>query len=176
MIIDPVIAAPENYGDPPQLPIFEGGVHPAAKRKNSFSSPQEMAERLLQRGAYHLFERRMLDDYCEHGLIRQESGEYQLACPPEIEASVYMAARSNGVVYDSVRALDIPVLIMRAQLPPEDRSAMDFASSPTWPGLVNEFKHGREIHYADTTHFIPMQIPDEVVRVLREEVAAWQPA
>jgi lipase len=173
VLIDPTIAAPESYAEQPQ-PVFEGGVHPASRRKNSFSSPLEMAERLLQKGAYHLFERRILDDYCEHGLIRTESGEYQLACPPEIEASVYMASRSNGRIYDSVRSLDIPVLILRAQLPSADRTAMDFSSSPTWPGLVNEFRHGREIHYPDCTHFIPMQIPDEVVRVLQLELDSWQ--
>ena len=174
VLIDPTIAAPESYAEAPPM-VFEDGVHPAAKRKNDFTSPREMAERLLQRGVYHLFERRMLDDYCEHGLVQQDSGEYRLACPPEIEASVYMAARSNGEIYDSVHALDIPVLILRAQLPPVERMAMDFASSPTWPGLVDEFRNGREIHFADCTHFIPMQIPDEVVRVLREEIAAWDP-
>ncbi len=172
VLLDPTISAPDVYTQPP-LEI-EGGIHPAARRKNSFSSPQEMAERLLEKGAYHLFERRILNDYCEHGLVRQESGEYLLACPPEIEASVYMTNRSNSGIYDSVRKLDIPVLILRAQLPPADRSVMDFSSSPTWPGLVNEFRHGREIHYADCTHFIPMQIPDEVVRVLQQEIAGWQ--
>jgi lipase len=173
VLIDPTIAAPESYAQAQPM-VFEGGIHPAAKRKNDFTSPQEMSERLMQRGVYHLFERRMLDDYCEHGLVRQASGDYRLACPPEIEASVYMAARSNGEIYDSVHALDIPVLILRAQLPPVERMAMDFASSPTWPGLVNEFKHGREIHYPDCTHFIPMQIPDEVVKVLQQEVQGWQ--
>jgi pimeloyl-ACP methyl ester carboxylesterase len=174
VVIDPVIGAPDSYLDPQPVAAFEGGVHPAAKRKNSFSSPQDMAERLLQKGAYGHFERRMLDDYCKHGLVQTEAGDYQLACPPEVEASVYMAARSNGAIYDSVRSLDIPVLVLRAQLPPADRTAMDFAWSPTWPELVNEFKHGREIHYADCTHFIPMQIPDEVVRVLQQEVKGWQ--
>ena len=69
---------------------------------------------------------------------------------------------------------DIPVLVLRAQLPPEDRSMIDFASSPTWPGLANEFKQGREIYYPDCTHFIPMQIPDEVVRVLQQEIESWR--
>ncbi len=176
LLMDPTISAPESFAEPQPPEVFEGGVHPAARRKNNFSSPQEMVERLLQKGAFHLFEPRILADYCEHGLVRSESGGYQLACPPRIEASVYMARRSNAAIYDSVRSLDIPVLILRAQLPPADRTKMDFSSSPTWPGLVNEFKQGREIHYPDCTHFIPMQIPDEVVRVLQQEVDSWQPS
>jgi lipase len=174
VLMDPTIPAPETYTGPQPRMVFEGGVHPIAKRKNNFSSPQEMAERLLQKGAYHLFERQMLDDYCEHGLIPTESGEYQLACPPEVEASVYMAARGDGGIYDNVRALEIPVLVLRAPPPSADKTVMDFSTSPTWPGLVNEFKHGREIYRPDCTHFIPMQIPDEVVGLIRQEIEAWQ--
>ena len=85
-----------------------------------------------------------------------------------------MTNRSNAAVYESVRSLDIPVLVLRAMPPPVDTTAMDFASSPTWPGLADEFKHGREIHYADCTHFIPMQIPDEMVRVVQQELVSWR--
>lgn len=96
-----------------------------------------------------------------------------LLCPPEIEASVYVTARTNGGVHDSARALNIPVTIMRAQLPPTERSEMDFASSPTWPELVGEFKRGRDLHYPACSQFIPLQMPDEVIRVLQEEIDAW---
>jgi hypothetical protein len=41
---------------------------------------------------------------------------------------------------------------------------MDFASSPTWPGLVHEFRDGREVHLAEHTHFLPMEAPDLVAR------------
>jgi pimeloyl-ACP methyl ester carboxylesterase len=176
LLMDPTITAPESFTESQPQPRagVEGGMHPAARRKNNFSSPQEMAERLVEKGAFHLFEPRILADYCEHGLLPIASGGYELACPPKIEASVYMARRSNAAIYDSVRSLDIPVLVLRAQLPPEDRSMIDFASSPTWPGLANEFKQGREIYYPDCTHFIPMQIPDEVVRVLQQEIESWR--
>ncbi len=63
--------------------------------------------------------------------------------------------------------------IMRAQLLPAERSRMDFASSPTWPELIGELKQGRDLHYPECSHFIPMQMPDEVIRALREEVDAW---
>ena len=46
---------------------------------------------------------------------------------------------------------------------------MNFSSSPTWPGLVNEFRHGREIHFPDRTHFLPMETPDEIAKLILEE-------
>jgi hypothetical protein len=83
-----------------------------------------------------------------------------------------MTSRTNAAVYDSIRALEIPVLILRAKAPPSERDVMDFACSPTWPGLVHEFRDGREVHLAEYTHFLPMQAPELVARyVLGEEAA-----
>jgi pimeloyl-ACP methyl ester carboxylesterase len=175
VLLDPTIAAPEAYENPPPM-IFEGGVHPAARRKNHFDSPEDMVARLLPKGAYALFEPRILDDYCRYGLVPAEGGGYELACHPEMEASVYAAARTNGAVYASAHSLSIPVTVMRGMEPTAERSAADFSISPTWPRLAGEFENGRDIHLKDCTHFIPMQMPDEVVRVLIEEVAAWQRA
>jgi hypothetical protein len=43
---------------------------------------------------------------------------------------------------------------------------MDFSSSPTWPELVKEFRYGREIHFPEHTHFLPMEIPDRVAELI----------
>jgi lipase len=174
VLLDPTISAPDAYAAAPER-TFEGGVHPATRRKRDFDSPDAMKERILPKSAFRLFDPRVFDDYCRYGLLPTEDGRYTLACPPEIEASVYMASLSNGRIYDSVRGLEIPVTIMRAMEPSAEHPPGDFAVSPTWPGLVDEFPNAREFYYPDCTHFLPMQIPDEVIRILREEVAAWQP-
>ncbi len=102
LLLDPTIASPESYANPPPE-YAAGGTHPGAKRKRLFASPDEMAERLSGKGAYHLFEPGILRDYCRHGLEKLASGEFQLLCLLEIEASVYMTARANGGVHDSAR-------------------------------------------------------------------------
>jgi pimeloyl-ACP methyl ester carboxylesterase len=116
----------------------------------------------------------MFRDYCEYGLRPAEDGDgFELACPPEIEASVYMSSHTNGRVFESARSLEIPVLVLRAQEPSgEMTGAMAFSASPTWPGLAAEFPNGREIHYPDRTHFLPMEIPDEVAALIRTELEA----
>ena len=83
-----------------------------------------------------------------------------------------MSARSNGSVYDSVHALEIPVTVVRAKLP--INQAHDFSSSPTWPGLSAQFSNGRDIHFADCSHFIPMQKPNAVIDIIKEEISAWR--
>jgi len=172
VLLDPTVASPEAYIDAPALDFSQ--LHPAAKRKNHFGSPEDMRDRLLPKGAYHLFEPRVLMDYCKYGLLPCEDGGYELACHPKMEASVYQTARTNGAVHDSARALTIPVTIMRAMEGSGELNQADFSVSPTWPKFVTEFQNGREFHLKDCTHFIPMQMPDRVIAVIAEEVAAWQ--
>ena len=172
VLIDPVIAAPEAYeGGGWKIPGVGEAPHPTAKRRRHFDSPEEMFERFCDRVPYNVFQPEALRDYCVHGLLPEEDGDgYTLACPPEIEASVYMAGRNSSGVFASARALEIPVLILRAKLPPAERDVMDFSSSPTWPGLVGEFRRGREIHFPEATHFLPMESPGRVAELILAEV------
>jgi hypothetical protein len=50
--------------------------------------------------------------------------------------------------------------------PPPDRDWMDFRYSPTWPGLIDHFRRGRELHLPDETHFLPMEKPEFVARLI----------
>ncbi len=171
--IDPVIPAENDFLDTDSP--FSGGVedHPTVNRRNEFDSPEQMAERLRSKGSFGLFHPDILMDYCTHGLMPNEKGKgYVLACPPDVEAGIYMSSRSNHSIYEAVHSLVIPVLILRAKEPAADRNLMDFSSSPTWPGLVGEFQQGREIFFPDKSHFLPMQIPDKVTKIIADEINA----
>lgn len=168
VLIDPVIAPPTDYrGDGRTTSLLKGQPHPTAKRKNRFKSAEEMFERFKDRLPYSVFDPEALRDYCTYGLLPAADGNgFVLACPPEIEASIYLSGRTNPGIYDSIRALDIPVLILRAKEPPVERAIMDFAFSPTWPRLVHQFRKGCEIYFADRTHFLPMEIPERVAALI----------
>jgi lipase len=173
VLIDPVIVAPEEYAA--SVTMGPDWQHPTAKRRNHWASPDEMFERFKDRPPFSAWNRAVLRDYCNYGLLPDPSGDgFVLACPPEFEAAVYMAARGNAAVYDSVRAIDVPVLLVRVMEPPPDRDWMDFRYSPTWPGLINHFRAGREIHLPDETHFLPMEKPEVVARLIRDP--SWPPA
>jgi lipase len=172
VLVDPVIVSPDDYaGGGWMVSKLAGEQHPTAKRKRHFRSPEEMIERFRDRVPYRDFDPDALRDYCTHGLLPAEDTDgFLLACPPEIEASIYTTSRTNPGVHDNITALDLPVLILRAKLPPADRTVMGFSSSPTWPGLVDEFRKGREIHFADRTHFFPMETPEQVAKLILEEI------
>ena len=171
LLLDPVISAPESY-EAMVTPADFTELHPASKRRNRFASIDDMHDQLRNKSAFPLFNERIFDDYCTYALEPEDDG-VRLCCEPEVEANVYMGARSNKGVFDAVHQLDIPVTIVRAQLPDPDK-LIDWSGSPTWPNLWREFSQGVE-HYWDTcTHFIPMQRPDEVVQVIAAEVDQWR--
>jgi len=168
VLIDPVITSPAVYvAHDPWGPWSDDEPHPTAKRRNHWASPEEMYARFSARPPFSAWDPGVLRDYCTHGLLPDPDGNgYVLACPPEFESAVYMTSRDNPGVYASIRAVTVPVLIVRVMEPPTVRDMMDFRYSPTWPGLVDEFRNAREVHLPDETHFLPMEHPDLAARFI----------
>lgn len=161
LLIDPVIGAPEDYGDPAAWP--DDAEHPTARRRARFASPEEMIDRFRDRPPYAGFTPEVLTDYCRFGLLPEPGGDgFTLACPPPVEASIYRTARTRAGIHRAARNLDLPVEIVRMKEPAPDRDAMDFSSSPTWPGLAALFPRARELHLPDRSHFLPMESPQMV--------------
>ena len=167
VLFDPVILAPDYYA-PGQESFSAENRHPTARRKRDFASAEEMIARFATRDPYHLFAPSVFEAYCRHGLVPAASGEgLELACPPEVEASVYETSRSNGAILDAARLVNIPVLVIRAQ----SSDVPDFKGSPTWPGLAGILPQGRDLHRPDMTHFHPFQDPDDAARIIAEFMA-----
>jgi pimeloyl-ACP methyl ester carboxylesterase len=167
LLIDPVIMAPEIYAQRSLLP--PGVEHPVARRRNAWASWQEMFDAFKNRSPYSLWRPQVLEDYCRYGVQPAEGGGFELACPPAIEASIYMGSIGTDI-FELVERIEIPVTILRAkERPPGPRERMDFSDSPTWPKLASLFKHGRDVYLPHLTHFIPMQEPELVARYIALE-------
>lgn len=168
LLIDPVIMAPEIYDAMTVWP--EGVEHPVARRRNSWASWEAMYDAFKDRKPYSLWQPQVLKDYCRYGVLPKAEGSgVELACPPEIEASIYKAANGNNI-YDLIPAIRIPVTVMRArQREPGPRDHTDFSASPTWDKLAGQFVQGTDVFLPELTHFIPMQDPALVARYIAAE-------
>lgn len=170
VLVDPTIFAPADYHRPPPPP---GTLHPAAARKNHFASAQAMFERFAARAPYNVFQRQALLDYCRHGLRPADGGSgFQLACDPAFEGKIYPLAQQNPGIFASIRALQIPVLVLRARRGDPTILPWDPLGSPTWPGLAQEFHHGRDLPLPDKTHMLPMEDPALVARLIDEAMGS----
>ncbi len=169
ILIDPVIQSPEHNQAARPARI---DLHPAAQRKNHFESADAMFQRFADRPPYSVFDRQALRDYCDHGLKPADSGQgFQLACAPAFEGKVYPLSRFNPAIHDDIRALPIPVLVLRAR--PQDPAIQpwDSLGTPTWAGLAAAFPQGRDRQLLDKTHMMPMEDPALVARLISEAMA-----
>jgi pimeloyl-ACP methyl ester carboxylesterase len=172
VLIDPVMLPPEVYANAHLAALPEGQVHPVARRRNAWASWQEMFDAFKTRAPYSLWREEVLADYCRYGLVPAASGQgLELACPPAIEASIYMG-HANTDIYTLAARVDVPVVVLRAKMrDPGPRNLADFSASPTWEGVARSFRRGRDVYLPHLTHFIPMQEPELTARFIADERA-----
>ncbi|GAB4336635.1 MAG: alpha/beta hydrolase [Dehalococcoidia bacterium] len=164
LLVDPVLMAPEAYRANPEI-----GEHFAARRRNAWSSPEEMFERFKDRPPFASWDPEVLRDYCDYGLLPAAEGEgYVLACPPQIEAAIY-AGSAGSDPYDLIPGIDIPVRVLRARQRQRGET-FDMSGSPTWPRLAEQFPQGEDVPVPQYTHFIPMEDPVFIAAQVEEMV------
>jgi lipase len=163
VLFEPVIRAENEYVGPWKKTEF------VAKRRNQWTSSQEMFERFENRPPFDSWDRQVLRDYCDHALQPGPDG-YVLACPPAIEASIYdgsTALESN--IYPEMARIQIPVHVVRAGRYPDAADVM--RRSITTPDLASSFARGADTCLAEYSHFIPMEAPELAAKIVAEALA-----
>jgi pimeloyl-ACP methyl ester carboxylesterase len=165
VLVDPVIFEPDAYAED-RYGLSEVEDSPVSRRRELWSGWQAMVERFADRHPYSLWVDQTLEDYCRFGLIETEDG-YRLACPAKVEATVYMG-HSRVDIYDRLKNITAPVVVLRAYKEAIKPERIDFSLSPTWEHLAERFPNGRDVYLPHLTHFIPMQDPDLVARFIMD--------
>jgi len=159
LLIDPVIRPKEQYIGPWKAAQF------VARRRDQWSSPEEMFESFQDRMPFATWDRQVLRDYCEYGLVPNGAG-FRLACPPSVEAEIYeLGALPEADISAEVSQVEIPVEIVRAPKVTDPRQVM--RGSPTDPALAARFRSAKDLYLPDNTHFIPMESPALVANLIR---------
>ena len=157
LLIDPTLFRPERYGQTP----FDASF--ILKRRNRWSSPEEMFERFRSRPPFASWHPEALRAYCDFALL-PDGGSFVLACPPAIETDVYGHSNEpQASLYSEIPTLPQPVTILRAGKQP-DAGASILARSPAAPDLASKSPHGRDLLLPDHDHYIPMTDPALVAR------------
>lgn len=161
LLIDPIIFKEEIYGDPKTEP------HEILKRRNKWLSSEKMFDSFKGRKPFATWQPQVLRDYCQYGLMPDDSGEdYILACPPEVEASIYnQAVASSANIYSELKKIEVPVHLLRPLI----------LDAPKKPNLVQKdllkyFANAHETLMPEQTHFIPMEVPEKVADIIRTTI------
>ena len=168
LLVDPVVLDPQAYVG--HDVAAEPQDHPTSRRKAEFDSWQAMRDRFASRRPFSLWQADVLDDYCQYGLLPSDAGgDLSLACPPLVEASVYVQTTGKSIEHLLGR-IHQSVTVLRAKKREGERDPMDFSDSPTWPGLAAALPQGVDLYLPELTHFIIMQAPAMVAHCLRFDV------
>jgi pimeloyl-ACP methyl ester carboxylesterase len=160
LLIDPVILPETWYAGPGE----ELGM--VTRRRSRWASWDDMYARFKDRRPFDRWNRKVLLDYCEFGILPAADGHgFVLACPPTFEASIYRtstATESN--IYAEIATVRCPVRVVRASR--FTRRIDEFSHSPTAPDSASRFQNGTDLHYPERSHFLPMEAPELVAELL----------
>lgn len=161
LLIDPTIFPRDYYGGPAPDASF------TRRRRNNFASPDEMFERFRDRPPFQSWRPEILRDYCDYGVLPNGDG-YILACPPEVEASIYENSKVEASnIYPDIATVKHPVTVIRAGKT-RMQEVFDLAASPTAPDLATHFAKAHEIVLPDASHYIAMESPDLVASEIKK--------
>jgi lipase len=166
LLLDPVIRPQEGYRGEWKESHF------AARRRNQWASADEMFQRFENRPPFASWDRTVLRDYCDYGLLPAPDGNgFVLACPPATEASIYAnSSRPESNIYDEIARVTAQVQVVRSARQFQEGTP-DMNVSPTAPDLASYFQKGADVHLPDRSHFIPMEAPAWVAHALACDVA-----
>ncbi len=160
VLADPAIFPAQFYG----VPGFD--VSFILRRRNRWASSAEMFERFRSRPPFAAWPEEVVRNYCDHALLPDGDG-CVLACPPEVEASIYRESQATEAdITAALATLRQPVVILRAGRVWKP-GVFDPTCSPTAPDVAARFPNAREVFLAENNHFIPMEAPQAMVREIR---------
>jgi len=146
----------------------EAGPNPMAARTRTrrmvWSSRDELYRSFRRREPYRSWTDEALHAYVDEGTFDRPDGEIELLCPARVEGQVYSgAAQLDG--FDKLRGVKAPILLLRG----EHSTTLDEARARQ---AVEAAPQARLVTVADASHFIPMEKPDEVARLIVAELDA----
>ena len=168
LLLEPVVFEPLVYERAKTLRLFDSPEeHPIARRRNQWASPEEWMQIVSEKMPFKLWDPDVRWDHCQHGLMRTDSGDYELRCPPLVEAEAAMN-RADTDIHPFLPNITVPATVIRGKIAQGLRHPMDNIHSCTWPNLAHSLLHGQDHHFPELTHFIPMQRPDLVAQELQK--------
>lgn len=159
VLFEPIAFPPTapRIGDRPEHPIVTG----ARRRRRIFESHEEAIENYSDKPPLSVMTPEVLRAYVEHG-FRTVEGGVELACPPEIEAGIFLNARDNGV-WDLLADIDIRVTVVTGvidEMQPSGRAEEIARALPA----------GGILHLPHQSHLGPFSHPDEFAALILDLV------
>jgi pimeloyl-ACP methyl ester carboxylesterase len=155
VLIDPIIGPAEFFESENPLATL------ARRRRDVFESRDAARDRWGSRPPLGDWDPRALDAYVQFGLRDREDGRVELSCPRDIEAETFENSGSTNV-FEHLGELDLDVTLVTS-----DNSNVRYLAELQ----RTRFRHCDYIELHGPSHFIPQEVPDDVVTIVFEALA-----
>jgi pimeloyl-ACP methyl ester carboxylesterase len=145
-LYEPVVFPPEMLAGRRENPLAEG----ARRRRRSFPSLEAALANYSAKPPLEVLHPAALDAYVRHGFTAEPDGTVTLACPPEVEATVYAQAMWHDA-FDHLGEVACPVVVACGRPEPGPSTAA--------PAVADALPHGELSRHADLGHFGPLEDP-----------------
>ncbi len=163
VLFEPVFLLEHFYGANPTIE-----QHPlaakAVKRGNHWENAADAKCYFLSRDLFKSWDGEMVDIYVAHGLVEDEGGGLRLACTPRQEAAIFMGDTIHNP-WPYIEKVRCPVLVVEGGKS-DIRPFADFRLA------ASRFRNGAHLPVPGAGHLIPMERPEEAVRIIREFLAS----
>ena len=162
MLIEPslLMRNPQEVGAVTPTPRNLEAAERARRRRAVFASREEAFDSYHDRGMFRAWRDENLRLFLEHATFDRADGQVELKCPPELEAKFYLAPIETDPI-EAASHFTCPILLSWGL------SSEHFR--PDLP-LVAAFIHKTGCRTAQVrgSHFMTMQYPAEVARMIRD--------
>ena len=140
-----------------------GLVRGARRRRELFSDRGEARMTYASKRVFAGWDPEVLDDYLDAGMADLPQGGVRLRYPREWEARIFSAAPHD--LWAELRQVSVPTLFVQGE---HSDTFLDAARAR----VEREVPGSRTVVVADSSHFLPMERPSELARVIEEFLEA----
>jgi lipase len=164
VLIDPILFDPDIAEFLRKARVDNPMAARTRTRRLVWSSREELRANYAARPPYQTWKPEALAAYVEHGTFERPDGEVELLCPGRIEAQVYENAHHLDA-FQWLARIRQPTLVIRGEH--TDAFPADRATH-----AMKTLADARLVLMEGLTHFMPMERPDEIARMLIAEAEA----
>ncbi len=134
-------------------------VRGALRRRVQWADRDEARATYSSKSVFSSWDPEVLDDYLDVGIVDLPEGGVQLRYPREWEARIFAAAPHD--LWAQLRQVSVPTLFVQGE---HSDTFLDAARAR----VEREVPGSRAVVIADSSHFVPMEGPSELARVIEE--------
>jgi len=161
-LIDPVVftgshmlfwGALRGLGFGHRLPLIRG----ALKRRESYADLDEVRASYAGKSVFATWDQQVLDDYIDAAFVPDPAGGVRLRYPKVWEARIFEL--TPATVWRELKSLVVPMLFIRG-------GASDTFVAAAAARVGRELKTAEAVEVSGASHFVPMERPREVARLI----------